>query len=250
MKIFRYFIAVLFIIIGILLVLANVGAVQFNLGNTWKLIYSIFFVVIGLKWLVDFLMKKGGSWVFGSFFLIFGSLLLLDWFHIIYFTFWDVFKLWPLLIVYIGVMLISGKSHIVIEHKGKRSGKTKEKKYGNSVFTVGSHEYNKENWKVQPMSLRTLAGDFYFDFTKAFIPEKNIPITVNSFAGDVNIIMPENVAFRVEASVNAGDIEVLGQTADGINRTLIYETDDYDDVERKIDFKIHLKAGSIRVDQV
>jgi lia operon protein LiaF len=100
------------------------------------------------------------------------------------------------------------------------------------------------------MDLRNAAGDYYIDFSKAFIPEKEIPISIHSWAGDVQILLPEHVAFRIDASVKAGEIHVLDQTADGINRSVFYESTDYEDAIRKLDMTIKLKAGSIRVDVV
>lgn len=98
--------------------------------------------------------------------------------------------------------------------------------------------------------MKTLAGDFYYDFSKAYIPEKEIPITISSLAGDVHILVPENLEFQVYASVKAGDIDIVGQSVDGINRSLSYVTPNYDSATRKINLTLKLKAGSIRVDYV
>ncbi|SHG73588.1 cell wall-active antibiotics response protein LiaF [Ornithinibacillus halophilus] len=245
-----YIFAVALIALGIILILENIGIAAFNAKETWLVIYPTLFVLLGIKWMIDRIRHKGGSWVFGSFFFIFGSLLLLDRFDVIQFVFKDIFKLWPLLIVYFGFMFInSNRSGNVIIHTS--DGKSKKKYYNNgSYFTVGSHEYNEPNWKVEPMNLSNLAGDFYLDFTKAYIPEKEIPINIKALAGDVHLLIPENLEFRIYASVKAGDIDVIGQSVDGINRTLSYETERYEEAERKLDLNITLKAGSIRVDYV
>ncbi|AXI08720.1 hypothetical protein CUC15_07235 [Oceanobacillus zhaokaii] len=244
----RYFTAIVLIIFGVMLVLANIGMISFDIGIAWHYMYPTFFVVIGIKLLGDYLLKKGGSWSGGSFLLIFGTLLLLDRFEVITFGFWDVFKLWPLLIVYFGFMMFDRGSNIVIEYDSDKH--TKKKSYHGTAFSIGNHEFNEHNWKVEPMNLKNLAGEFYFDFSKAFIPEKRIPFAIHSLAGDVNIIIPENVAFRVDASVSAGEIVVIKQSVDGINRSLTYETENYEDAVQKLDFKIRLKAGSIRISQV
>ncbi|MFA1819063.1 cell wall-active antibiotics response protein LiaF [Virgibacillus oceani] len=245
-RIFRYFLAVFLIIIGIMLVLTNLDIVSSDFGLTWVYIYPIFFVAIGLKWLIYYLRKKGGSWVFGSFFLILGTLLLLDRFDVVSFAFRDVLKLWPLLIIYIGFLIFGISSNRVVV---VRENDGKKEYYNPNKSMVGSHEYNEPNWKVKPMNVSHMAGDFYFDFTKAFIPEEEIPIMIKSLAGDVNIIMPENVEFRVEASVKAGEIEIVGQRQDGLQRSLEFETINYKSAVQKIDFTIKLKAGSIRIDQ-
>src|SRR5690625_2925079 len=143
-KIIRYFLAVFLIVIGLMLVLTNLNIVNYDFGSAWTYIYPIFFVVIGMKWLVDYLRKKGGTWVFGSFFLIFGSLLLLDRFDVISFVFHDVFKLWPLLIIYIGFMIFGlSRANVVVKTDGG-----KKKYYSPNKSFVGSHEYNTPNWKV------------------------------------------------------------------------------------------------------
>ncbi|MUK90092.1 hypothetical protein GMD78_17100 [Ornithinibacillus sp. L9] len=247
----RYIIATVLIVLGGILVLENIGVASLNMGNAWFYIYPTILVVLGIKWMIDRFRHKGGSWIFGSFFLIFGSLLLLDRFEVITFVFKDVVKLWPLLIVYFGFMFI-GKSWrpkvIISTDDGWKT--TQKSTHNSSFFSVGNHEYNQPNWKVEPMNLSNLAGDFYLDFSKAYIPESEIPITISALAGDVHLLIPENIDFRISASVKAGEIDVVGQTVDGINRSLQFETENYWSATRKLDLNLKLKAGSIRVDYV
>lgn len=248
----RYFLAVLLIALGIMLVLSNIGLIAFDFNAAWLYIYPTFFVVIGCKWLLDYWKRRGGSWIFGSLFLVAGSLLLLDRFEYISFTLGDIFKLWPLLIIYVGFLLIGRKKYFVTYNSKDDEfySDSSKKSHNSSFFSVGSYEYTSPNWKLEPMNLNNMAGDFYFDFSKAFIPEKRTPVSISSLAGDVTILIPEDVPFKVHASVKAGDIEVVGKNVDGINRSLDYETEDYEHAVQKIDFHIRLKAGSIRIDYV
>lgn len=246
----RYFIALVLILMGTALVLANVGVIDFDMNNAWLYIYPIIFIFFGIKWMIDKIRYNGGSWIFGSFFFLFGSLLLSDRFDLIAFHFGDVLKLWPLLIVYVGFSFIGhSKSNEKVFKDWKGSNK-KHKRYNKDFFTVGNHEYSQPNWKVEPMNLKSMAGDFYLDFSKAFIPDEEIPITINALAGDVHILVPENVEFQVDASVKAGDIDIVGQKIDGIQRSMNYKTEDYDNGVRKLNMSIKLKAGSIRVVKV
>ncbi|AIF42715.1 cell wall-active antibiotics response protein LiaF [Virgibacillus sp. SK37] len=245
-NILRYFLAIFLIGLGVMLVLTNLGMVNFDFYTVWGYIYPIFFIVLGVKWVIDYFNRGGGSWVFGSFLIVFGGLLLLDRFEVIVFSFGDIINLWPLLIIYAGFLLIKRRTFVHVSDKTKKKTRTQRDSY----FSFGNQEFNHPNWKVEPMNLSQMAGDFYFDFTKAFIPDKEIPISIQSLAGDVNIVMPENIDFRVKASVKAGEVYVAGQTVEGINRSLQYSTNNYDTAVRKIDFQIHLKAGSIRIDYV
>jgi lia operon protein LiaF len=247
--------AIIFILLGSALVLANVGVVSWGLAEAWYYAYPVFFILIGLKWLFDGVRGNGGLSL-GSFSLIFGGLLLLDRFQILTFTFWDIFKLWPLLIVYLGFNIIGSSSKrnkkkafqfIFDSDDSDASRKMKVKK---QKFAIGDHKFSDPNWKVEPMDIWNAVGDYHLDFTKAFIPDKEIPINIQGWAGDIRILMPENVEFSLEAHVKAGDIKVFGESADGINRELSFVTPNYQTATRKLNMYLNLKAGSIRVDRV
>lgn len=254
----RYFIAVILIAFGTLLILDNIGIYKTDLKSAWYIIYPTFFVFMGLKLLIDYFKKNGSGWILGSFLLIFGTLLLLGEFNIIQYQFSDIFKLWPLLIIYFGFSIVGKSRHkkyprVKILQEDYTNGAYWKNMYGGKYwqnFSVGNYEYKEPNWKVEPMNLKKTAGNFYIDFTKAFIPQEDIPISIRSLAGDVQILMPENVEFSVEASLKAGEINILGQTADGINRDMQYKSTGYDEAEQKLTIRINLKAGSVRVDRI
>src|SRR5699024_3821203 len=115
---------------------------------------------------------------------------------------------------------------------------------------VGDYDYSDENWLVRPMNLKSMAGDYYFDFTKAFIPDKETPISIRGQAGDVHMVIPKDVPFRVVAIVKAGEIVIDGREVAGIQRSTDYEVDGYEEAEKKLDLYIKLSAGAIRIDRV
>lgn len=246
----RNFIAIAFIGLGTLLVLDNIGIVDSDMTEMWHYIYPVFFVVLGMGIFYKYLNKGGGGWIFGSFFIIFGILLLLGKLEIIDFSFSDLFKLWPLLIIYIGLSIIGKARYRKKSWSHISNGTQYDRDKYKGCFSVGTFEYKHPNWKVKPMELRNVAGDYYFDFTKAFIPETEIPLKIDSWAGDVQMLLPENLEFRIDASVKAGEINILGQVVDGINRNLVYESPGFHDAVRKLDIILDLKAGSIRIDKV
>src|SRR5690625_7501747 len=89
-----------------MLIIENLGFATFSMKSVCLYLYPILFVFFGVKWMIDRIRSKGGSWIVGSFFFIFGSLLLLDRFDVLVFGFKDIYKLWPLFIVYIGFTII------------------------------------------------------------------------------------------------------------------------------------------------
>ncbi len=244
----HYFIAIAFIGFGSMLVLDNFGVLESDIKELWHYVYPAFFIVFGFTLITRYFKYKGSSWIFGLFFIIFGSLLILGRMEMIEFQFSDIFKLWPLVIIYIGFQMIGwtkNKRNPYI-HIYDKNGKNID--WGR--FSAGDFEFSTPNWKVEPMNLTKAAGDFYLDFTKAFIPEEEIPIRIDSWAGDVHVLLPEDLAVRISTSVKAGEINLFGQKADGVVRDLFYESPEYEAATKKLDIIIDLKAGSIRVDKV
>lgn len=241
--------ALLLIFLGVILILENLGIKPLGTDSIWSIILPIIILFIGLQMIFDDVKRGYGGWMFGAFLVIFGSLLLLNYFDVIDFSFKDIFKLWPLFIVYAGLSIIRTPKR----RKRSRitySGNTKGQKHHWKNYSIGDHEFKDPNWKVEPMELSGLAGEYYLDFTKAFIPEEEIPISIHSLAGDVRILVPESVEFRAEATVKAGEIDIVGNSGDGINRYVFYETPGYSAATQKLDLFIDVKAGSVRIDSV
>lgn len=250
---FRSIIALLVILLGISLILSNIGLVDWGFSEAWYFIYPVFLVLLGLKWCLDALKGRGG-WISGSFFIIFGGLLVTDRLGYIDFDFWDIIKLWPLLIVYLGFSFFNTskdkkkKFQLIYDSNGHQDSEPMYR-HGKK-FLIGDHTFNTPNWQVEPMEVWNAVGDYHIDFTKAFISDKEIPIRIHGWAGDIQILMPENVDFAVQAEVKAGDIIILDQHTEGIQRKLVYQTENYQNATRKLTLDLKLKAGSIRIDGV
>lgn len=229
--------ALLLVLFGIVLLLVNIGIISMEIKEILVFSYPILFIMIGLKGLLDAVRPgpRRGGWFWSLLFILFGTLLMLDRFDIITFKFGMIWKLWPLLLVYIGFKMLTLRNKSV-KHQ--------------SMFGVGDMKFNEENWKVEQMNLWNAVGDYYLDFSKAFIPDKETDISISGWAGDIKIIVPEDLEFAIDATVKAGDIRVFTHKESGVNRTFSYKTHNYDEAVRKINFRVSLKAGDIRVDKV
>lgn len=250
-RFFRSILALVIISLGIVLVLENLGLGSWSLGEWWPYIYPSFFILLGLKWFYQAFKGLNGFWT-ASFLIIFGSLLLLGQFEHINFEFLDIYKLWPLILVFTGLYFLGvpRRRRMKIFYQGKDSTKSKTDDNEKTKTVYGNYDYSKTNWKVEPTDIWNAVGDHTMDFTKAFIPDQNTPITIHGLAGDINIILPDHVDFSVKATVRAGEVVVLDQTSQGINRSLTYETAGYETATRKLTFKLKLNAGTIRVDRI
>ncbi|WP_169891217.1 cell wall-active antibiotics response protein LiaF [Litchfieldia alkalitelluris] len=228
--------AIILIVFGTLLLLVNINVISLEINNIFVTFYPIIFILFGLKWMTEGLITKGKDWFFGFFLLLFGTLLMLDRLQIIHFTFLMFWRLWPLFIIYYGLKLFS-------------KNRLEDNRKKNSV-PIGSLNFDKEDWSVESMDVWTGIGDVRFDFSKAYIPDKDTKIKVGGLIGDVKMLIPEDVPFSVESYVKVGSIDILKNNADGHNRVVSYKTPNFDDATRRLSIEISLKIGSIQIDKV
>ena len=244
-SVFKSVVALVLIGLGVLILLINLNLLSFDIERWWPYTYAIFFVVLGLHWLIKAFKGFNGFSV-PIFLVIFGSLLVAGEMGYISFTFLDVYQLWPLLLVFLGfgALGITKRYKRRYHHKhmnNYRSHQT-DADFGETTF--------KGSWNVKPIEIWQAVGEHHYDFTKAIIPNENTPITIEGLAGEVHFIMPADLAFSAEVDVKAGEIHIADQHAEGVNRKLVYQSSHYDDVERKLTINIKLKAGSVQIEQV
>jgi predicted membrane protein len=60
-------------------------------------------------------------------------------------------------------------------------------------------------------------------------------------------MLPPDVPVSVEAGAGAGDLEVVGQSADGMSETLSYTSSDYADATVRLTLDLDVAAGRIEV---
>jgi lia operon protein LiaF len=66
-------------------------------------------------------------------------------------------------------------------------------------------------------------------------------------AGEMRIHVPEDVAFEVDATVGAGDIDLLGETANGISVERRYTSGGFEEADVTLTLDLEVAAGEIEV---
>ncbi|MBA4535681.1 cell wall-active antibiotics response protein [Bacillus aquiflavi] len=246
------FYAICLLIIGILLLLFNLGVISLEIKELIVVIYPFLLFFIGLFRLFRF-RSSSHFHLFNSLFLIiFGGLLIGDRFNLIEFRFWDFWKLWPIIFIYISMLMIFKKNSIQVHfgedfHEKLKNADFNKTKRG---FSIGDISFSKTNWPAEPMDLYNTIGDYFIDFSKAYIPEKEIPITIRGLISDVKILIPEDIPVNIKAFVKIGDVRIFNLDSNFIGPTLTYKSKDYDEAVKRLMITIELKIGAIRVDKV
>lgn len=134
-----------------------------------------------------------------------------------------------------------------------RKKKTKEKsKVRNSkMVTLGSVDFNQSNWHLEPMNIYHAIGDYSFNFNKAYIPERETLIQLKGWIGDVNILIPEDIPIRVQAKVTIGEVTIFSSSSAHVFGPNVYfESPQYEEAVKKIDFVIDMMIGEVKIDKV
>lgn len=242
----KFFAAVLLVGLGILLLLVNTNIISLEINTAIVRYYPIIVIILGLWLLIEpMLSNRRIHWFWGFFFLILGSLLMADRFNIVTFHLSMVWKLWPLLLIYIGIKALTKGS-------GRHRYKDKSKRMkDSSVFHVVSDiTMDEPNWLVESMDYRNMVGDYDFDFSQAFIPDQDTHLNFTGWVGDIKFLIPEDVAFSIEGHASVGDITIGGYKQDGLGKAINYKTADYDTATRKLTFHLDYKVLDLRIDRV
>lgn len=259
-------IAIIFVFIGILLLLVNIGVISLEIKEHFVTYYPVLIVLLGLKFLADTIFYQRRALFISVFLLAFGGLLLMDRAGYLVFEFRMFWKLWPLLIIYLGVRLFINKRPVKVSFtKGdtdfdfsnlynsseERMEQQETKEAGTKkVITIGDMKMNKQNWAVEPLTVWNVVGDYYFDFSKAYIPDKETNIQIKGVVADLKMLIPEDLPIKVIAKVKIGQLNIFGNSSEGKGNKLFYESPNYGEATRKLNIVLDMKIGDVRIDRV
>ncbi|MGG7621574.1 cell wall-active antibiotics response protein LiaF [Bacillus coreaensis] len=245
------------LLVGGVLLLVNIGVISLEITELFVVSYPFLLFVIATILFIKALVERVNLF-FSLFLLLFSSILIFDRFGKLDFGFWEFWKLWPYMIIYIAVSILTRRNKIKfhfqedmpIDAFRTMSEKGRKKRKRARGFSIGDVSFKQANWSVEPMELYNTIGDYFIDFSQAYIPEKETPIIVQGWIGDVKMIIPEDVPVFVQSYIKVGDIRIFDKETDSINRGLTYQSPGYEEAVRKLKISIELKIGSVRIDKV
>jgi hypothetical protein len=68
-------------------------------------------------------------------------------------------------------------------------------------------------------------------------------------AGDITILLPEDLPVTIDASAGAGQIDLLGETSEGISVSRTFTDDGFEAAEVTLTLELDVAAGNIEVDR-
>jgi len=103
-------------------------------------------------------------------------------------------------------------------------------------------------WKFGTRISRTALATF-LDLTRVQIPEGRHAARVRAWLGfgDLTVILPRELAVRVQASAGLGEVSVLGRKHEGIGPTAEVQSEDYATAPRQLDLEASVGLGEVKV---
>lgn len=190
-------------------------------------------------------MRQRNFWkvVFGVILIILGVLALLDSLEIL--SFWSALgKLWPLLLIAVGIWLLVKRRHLYWGEKVDiREGKKYSKAFGDlKIDTAGMDPHG--------MDVEMGFGDLEVNLNKASLSDGENVIHLALGFGDIKVWVPSDMKIKALASCGAGDIDVLGKFADGLGKSLDYQDENYDADQKKLKIYAKIGFGDIKISRI
>ncbi len=186
-------------------------------------------------------MRQRNFWtiVFAIVLILVGFLALLDSLEIISFW-WVLGKLWPLILIALGIWLLLKRRHVIWDEKVEiKQGKKYSKAFGDLKIDAGGMD-------PHGMDVEMGFGDLEVNLVRASLSEGENQVHLALGFGDIRVWMK----VKLSASCGAGDIDLLGKTADGFGKTLEHVDEGYESAERKLNIFAKVGFGDVKLSRV
>ncbi len=195
----RFFIGLLIIAIGIVLLLNNIGITSFDIGKLISLYWPLVLVIFGLKMIIN---KEGNGELITGLILSFLGLSFFGrntgLFFIDISLLWRI--LWPALLIVIGFSFLTNR---------KISGKSQ-------MAILGSIEKIKSPWQLESSSYVAFMGGIELDLTIAEFEGDSITLDLSAVFGAIDIKVPKDVEIHCSGTAVLGGLELLDKSTGGI----------------------------------
>lgn len=260
----KYIFGLLIILLGVYFLLGNLGY-DIGLKEVIDDYWPVIIVTFGLKLLFNGIVNfssgyRRNLWITGALLrgIIvtgIGVILLgnnLSWFSFGLSDVWSL--LWPLLIIYIGLKIIfdkpryklkENKYEVNFETGYKGSTPNKRKLWvGEAVYGMGGA------WELDDIQVWHGIGESTVNLSSAIIPEREVFIELTGLIGEVTVLVPQDLAMKINVDVGVGEVTVFNHNQSGTSRFISYASEDYDRAVRKVNLLISFKVGEVKVKRV
>lgn len=195
-------------------------------------------------------MRDYGAWVIGVILVVFGTLWLLDVAGVLSLR---AAVILPSLLAVVGLALIFGAwdgphAGLVVFGVFLTVAVIAAAVSPPNAFRGGIGERNYAVGQQAELAPRydVGLGDLRLDLRDLTLTQ-SAAVEVTVGAGEILVQLPADTPVTIDASVGAGDIDLLGETTDGVSVTRSYTSEGFDGAGAALTLDLNVAAGSIEV---
>lgn len=273
MVVSKYFVGLLFVVLGVLFLFNQAGIIEFDLMEAiktyWPLIIILWALKVTFNGLRHYIKRRGsGTLIFGVIVLIFG--VSLQGSKLGYFTFAEIWPwIWPFFFIFLGFMFLFRRKspRFTVEvDSGLFSKKNSEKyKYSDETYYdfdsdskgkiyrktfIGNFDLGRNTWEVGNTDIWAGIGDIDLDFSKAILKDGVNTVDISGWIGDIKVYIPEEMPVKIVTDLKIGEVDIFHESSSGTNRSLQYISPNYDEADKKLKLHISLLIGDVGIKRV
>jgi predicted membrane protein len=184
--------------------------------------------------------KHFSNVLLGIILVVIGLLILLD--NLGTLDFWPtLWKLWPLILIVLGIWLVWKKSSPFSVEVSSTSG---VKKYNQAFgdFKIAPNEITKEGVEI---SLGF--GNAEVNLSQTHLQDGENKAYINVGFGEIKVLVPQGIPGSVKGNSFLGKIEIFDKHAGGISNVLEHRDDGYELAQKKVKIIGNVGFGGMRI---
>jgi lia operon protein LiaF len=185
-----------------------------------------------------------------------GALLLLDQMNLL--DFGELLsRFWPLIFIIIGARMILSRSSRAAQETTviPPAATTWQSPAGTPYLTdaitenrfIGDVDFRLQSEDFRGGTVTTFIGDFNIDLSNVAIKHGDRYLTLSGFIGDVMLVLPKNLPYKIQANAFVGDFKVFGRKDEGVGLNKVYKSIDFDAATARLHVRISYFIGDLTV---
>jgi hypothetical protein len=112
---------------------------------------------------------------------------------------------------------------------------------------VGENDIAPASFEQVEAEYSWAVGSQEIDFSDVSFPEGATSVELRLGTGNIQVIIPDDVAVRVDWSIGLGNADVFDENRSGVNPGGSYQSEGFDSAETQLEIDVSLGMGSLEV---
>jgi hypothetical protein len=112
---------------------------------------------------------------------------------------------------------------------------------------VGERDERPDRAEDLQRSYELAVGELVLDLSRLEVPVGTTRVEARVAVGELQVIVPADVALEIQGRVSAGEVDVLDRSANGLGAETAYRDRDYPEAERRLGLDLSVGLGKLEV---